>query len=271
MATAAVNAGYAVVAAANVQGSRGCWQTIDVPIVAKALAAWRKKYKKRLPAAGASLPLFLLGPSSGGFFATQYARQERGVSALSIQVSVPSARDVMQPLPSREQTFPPVQMLLMQRDSAKLAESEALLRLQPPWPGLAHAQVLRYKPKAVTPTFFSDGIVGLAPRASGAIRDALMQAGYVNSATSQVVSHPSRGKWREPVLGALSRFGRESLPQKSLQVAMDSIFARLDLAYAYHASSCELINATLAFFQQHAAAGGGAGGGLGVGRGGRGT
>ena len=252
MSSAATAAGFVVVAAANARGSRGCWETMDVPIVDKALAEWRKKHKRRLSTGGRALPLFLLGPSSGGFFATQYARQVRGVSAISIQVSVPSARDVAQPLPSGARMFPPLQMLLMQRDAGKLAESEALLHLQPPWPGQADAQVLRFKPKPVTPTFLSDGIDALASQASSAVRDALVLAGHVDSKTSHIVSHPSRGKWREVVLGALSKFGRESLPQRSLQVTMDAIFARLDLAYAYHASSCEFIDSTLVFFKQHA-------------------
>ena len=49
----------------------------------------------------------------------------------------------------------------------------------------------------------------------------------------------------------------ESLQQGSLQLTMDGIFARLDLAYGYHASTCEVANRTLAFF---ARAAGGAGG-----------
>ena len=31
---------------------------------------------------------------------------------------------------------------------------------------------------------------------------------------------------------------------------MDGIFARLDLAYAYHASTCEHVDKTIAFFQR---------------------
>ena len=246
--------GYALVAASNVRGSKGCWETMDVPIVRDALQAWRLKYKQRLPSSG-MLPLFLLGPSSGGFFATQYARHVGGVSALSIQVSVPSVHDVSPPLPAGpSRAFPPLQMLLMQRDSGKLDEAQKLLRTQPPWPGQSDATLLRFTPKPVTPTFFSDGIVGLSPLASRAARDALVNAGHVDAKSSRVLAHPSRGKWREPVLGALSRFGRDALPQRSLQVTMDAIFARLDLAYAYHASSCEFIDATISFFSTHSPA-----------------
>ena len=38
--------------------------------------------------------------------------------------------------------------------------------------------------------------------------------------------------------------------QGSLQLAMDAIFARLDLAYAYHASTCEFMPQTLDHFRQ---------------------
>ena len=199
------------------------------------------------------MPLYLLGPSSGGFFATQYARRQYGVAALAVQVSVPSAQDVQPPLPSGAHAFPPLQILLMQKDAGKLAEADALLRMQPPWPGSEHAKVLRFGPKAVGPTFFSDGILGISRNASVAVRDALVAAGYVDRMSGKVLAHPSRGKWREPVLSALTdkKLRRDSLPQRSLQLAMDAIFARLDLAYAYHASSCEHMDATLDFFRSH--------------------
>ena len=65
----------------------------------------------------------------------------------------------------------------------------------------------------------------------------LVRAGFVNGSTSYLKAHPSRGAWRDVVhKGLLDSHGRQRrdwLPQGSLQVAMDGIFARLDLAYAY--------------------------------------
>ena len=43
-----------------------------------------------------------------------------------------------------------------------------------------------------------------------------------------------------------------ALPGHSSQLTMDAIFARLDLAYGYHASTCQYINQTLSFFKRAA-------------------
>ena len=106
MAAMAVEAGFGVVAAANLRGSKECWQTDDVPVVRAALDRWRRDRAGSLPA---RTPLFVLGPSSGGFFATQAARHWRDVRAIAVQVSVPSMNDVRTPLPSGATVFPPLQ------------------------------------------------------------------------------------------------------------------------------------------------------------------
>ena len=235
-------AGYALLAAGNMKGSKGCWETNDVPVVSAMLRSWRRRHEKTLPK---RLPLFLLGPSSGGFLATQAARQWGGgvVRGLSIQVSVPSADDVRAP------GFPKhLQVVLLQKDAGKLKEAEALRRAMPT------AEVLVQPPVAVPPHFFSDAMPGLAPAKSAAVRDALVAAGHIDGRTSMVRTHPSRGTWRDAVRAALEGGGSgrhaESLQQGSLQLTMDGIFARLDLAYGYHASTCEVANKTLAFFER---------------------
>lgn len=244
MSTSLLASNFAVVAVDNIKGSHGCWETADVPRVMAAFKSWRRQQKLN------SAPLFLLGPSSGGFFATQMARHAPDVHAVSIQVSVPSRDDLQSPLPSGASSFPPLQMILMQRDTSKLKEAEALRR--------AADELHVAHPKPVHATFFSDGILGLSPNFSSSVRDALVRSGRVDAQTSRVISHPRREEWREAVRkGLLDEHGkqpRNGLPQKSLSLTMDSIFARLDLAYAYHASTCEYAQRTVQFFGAHGAA-----------------
>ena len=86
---------------------------------------------------------------------------------------------------------------------------------------------------------------------SARVRDALVAAGHIDNATFMVRKHPSRGSWRDPVLAALSSKAKKvSSSGPPLQEVMDGIFARLDLAYAYHASTCEHVDKTIAFFQR---------------------
>ena len=229
-------AGYALVAASNpLHGTKGCWETADVPIVAGRLRAWQKQHENK---ALRGAPLFVLGPSSGGFFATQFARHVRDVRAISIQVSVPSMTDV-RGLP------PAVEIILMSRDAGKVRDASALQRALG-----KRIRVRIAKPQPVYDAYFAEGIPGLSLIASRAVRAELVRAGYVEEVTSLVRTHPSRGQWAAAVRRGLSGQPKAtSLPLASLQVALDSIFARLDLAYAYHASTCAFINDTLDFFR----------------------
>ena len=238
-------AGYALLAAGNLKGSKGCWETNDVMSVAALLHTWRRKHEKAVPA---RLPLFLLGPSSGGFFVTQAARSWRNVRALSVQISVPSLDDIRAPLPSGSKDFPPLQLVLMQRDAGKLHEATAL---RGALSTRGAFEQLVVEPRPVSPNFFSDAMPGFEPELSRAVRDGLVKKGYVDKSTYMIKSHPSRGAWRETVLKALDKGKKQGLAQHSLQVTMDGIFARLDLAYAYHASTCEVVNRTLVFFERH--------------------
>ena len=107
--------------------------------------------------------------------------------------------------------------------------------------------------KAGDADLFSDGIVGLSPLASRAARDALVNAGHVDAKSSRVL-----GILRE-ASGVNLCSGRfldsDAMPSATELAGYDGrIFARLDLAYAYHASSCEFIDATISFFSTHSPA-----------------
>lgn len=238
---AALASGYAVVAASS---AVDCWRNEDIGIVAAALERWRRTQ------ALLQLPLFVLGTSSGGWFATQVARHWTSVVAVCSIVSVPTLSDIQPPLP-RGVAFPPLQLVMMRKDSAKLKEGDALLaaaranRLG----GGGPVEALVAAPRQVGPGYFSERMA-LTPNHSAAVLLALRAAGHVDG-SGLVTSHPRRGSWRETVQKALPAKGREGLPQRSLQVAMDGIFQELDVAYASHANTCEHVEATLAFFARH--------------------
>lgn len=242
---------YALVAAANIAGSKGCWGAEDVPAVRSAIDEWRQTRGLE------RTPLFALGPSSGGWFAGQLGRQWADIRAIAMQVMVPLLGDVTSPLPlGTSRPYPPLQMVLMQRDASKLKEAAALLEAR--WPGRQNAELHTASPRALSPSFFSDGIVGLAPALSAAVHAALVRAGHVDAHTGMVKRHPRRNDWRGVVVEALgsSKGGSKDkersalLPQGSLQLAMDAIFARLDMAYAYHASTCQFANETFRHFDR---------------------
>ena len=80
-----------------------------------------------------------------------------------------------------------------------------------------------------------------------------MKAGAsVRLACAVVRTGAVSGGWREPIVNALERLKRSALPQRSLQLAMDAIFAELDYAWAYHASTCDFMDETLAHFSKAA-------------------
>ena len=232
---------FALVAAGNLAGSKGCWGADDLPVVRRALFSWRRQHKVE------SVPLFAIGPSSGGWFAGQTGRNWIDMRAVSMQVMVPTVEDVSLPLPSTLQSYPPLEIILMSRDTAKLRERDALLAAN--WPGRGDLRVHVASPKPIGPTYFSDTIVGMLPNVSAAVHAALVKAGHVDAQSGKVRKHPSRGSWRDTVLNALGH-RHSMLPQGSLQLAMDAVFAELDTAYGYHASTCEAVNKTLDFFRR---------------------
>lgn len=238
VSTRALAAGYAVVAPSS---SADCWSGADLPLVADLLDAW--KASQSLPA---QLPLLVYGTSSGGYFAGLAARTWPSVVAVSSTVFVPPMQDVEPPLP-RGGGYPPLQLIYMRRDTGKAKEAEALLHGS--WEQRAEVEGLICAPRLVTPSYFTER-AGLTPDHSRAVQASLVAAGFVKS-DGNVASHPHRGDWRAAVLGGLPRKERDSLPSRSLQAAMDAVFQELDVAWGFHAATCEHIEATIAFFERH--------------------
>ena len=247
LAEHALGLGYAVVAAANGAGSKGCWQASDVQPVRRALDSWRRSRGAE------ALDLFLLGPSSGGYFSTTAARHWADVRAVSAQVFVPASSDVVPPLPSGAARFPPLELVLMRRDAAKLRDAELVAAA---WSGAADGlRRVVVPPMRTSAEFFSERVAGLSVAASRAVYDELVKAGRIDRGSGLVHEHPARGKWKTEVSRGLSGQSRDSLPQRSTTVAMDGIFGSLDLAWGYHASTCTVADGTFAFFAKHASRG----------------
>ena len=163
-------------------------------------------------------------------------------------VSVPRPEELAVPLP-RGGAYPPLQLIYMQKDTGKAKEVRALLAGPPAARGGAEVEALVSGPRVVTPLYFTER-AGLAANHSQAVRSSLLAAGHLR-ADGHVASHPQRGNWSAAVREALPRKARTGLPGQNLQAAMDAVFQELDVAYAYHAATCEHIDASLAFFARH--------------------
>ena len=108
-------------------------------------------------------------------------------------------------------------------------------------------EVLESAPRKVDRGFFARQIRGLAPSVSSDLHAALLRAGYLTN--DALASHPRRGTWRDAVRAALPK-DRSLLPQRSQEVALDAIFQELDVAFAFHANTCEHAAATMRFFER---------------------
>lgn len=239
MTQQALDAGYAVIAVGNLKGSRGCWERDDVPSVVRTLNKWRTRHnlQKEL-----GVPLYVLGVGSGGWFGVNAGRVWPDVHAVTVQASVPNLKEVQR---AGNKTYPPLQMVLMERDKAKLQSAEQLLAQD--WAGQSKAEVLKATSRKVTPTYFSDGISGLRQNVSEAARKALVSAGVVDEDSSKVLKQPVRTELRDKISTAMGT-RKGDFPQRSKQLALDAIFARLDAAYGQEASTCEHMSKTLDFF-----------------------
>ena len=145
------------------------------------------------------------------------------------------------PLP-RASPYPPLQLILMRKDTSKAKEAAALSAVLKPPP-----EVLESAPRKVDRGYFARQIRGLAPSVSSDLHAALSRAGYLKD--DMLAAHPRRGTWRDAVRAALPK-DRSLLPQRSQEVALDAIFQELDVAFAFHANTCEHAAATMRFFER---------------------
>ena len=241
ISSTALAAGMAVLAC-SAQNATGCWTAADVPRVEAAVGEWRA----RSGVANAhSLPLLTLGSSSGGWFAAQAARSWPAVRGVCTIVSVPSLPDISPPLP-RGSPFPPLQLITLQRDAGKLRAAQGLSAAS--WAGKQEVQHLNCSPRKLLPDSLALAVPGLDVHTSRAVHAALTARGWLEPDGS-LASHPRRGVWRTEVERALPR-DMSTLPGHSVKLAMDCIFQQLDVAYGFHAATCEHMGETVAFFRR---------------------
>mmetsp|Transcript_51583 Transcript_51583/g.85544 ORF Transcript_51583/g.85544 Transcript_51583/m.85544 type:complete len:330 (-) Transcript_51583:456-1445(-) len=236
----AVASGFAVIAPTS---TADCWSAADLSPVADLISKWLTHVK--LPQ---TLPLLAYGTSSGGYFAHLASRHWANVAAVSMTVMVPPINDLSPPLPrGRDLGYPPLQLIYMQRDHGKVKQAQEVLSTS--WDKRDEVEGRICAPRLVHPLYFTER-AGLTANHSRAIQAELLAAGYLKP-DGNVAHHPQRGTWRAVVQAALPKKDRWGLPQRSLQVAMDAVFQELDVAYGYHAATCEHIQATLAFYERH--------------------
>lgn len=149
IASRALEAGFAVIAPSS---SGDCWRGEDLKLVWSAIA----KLRNAQPLLSMDLPLFMIGTSSGGWFAGQAARSWPTVAAVATIVMALPLSDVRPPLP-RGTPFPPLQMIYMERDRGKATEVQALLTSA--WPQRQEVEALSCSPRRVHPLYFSERIM----------------------------------------------------------------------------------------------------------------
>ena len=107
--------------------------------------------------------------------------------------------------------------------------------------------MLESAPRKVDRGFFARQIRGLAPSVSSDLHAALSRAGYLKADAARVAPAPRHVARRRPRGAAKDR---SLLPQRSQEVALDAIFQELDVAFAFHANTCEHAAATMRFFER---------------------
>ena len=193
--------------------------------------SWRKTYNSRQRAA--ARPRHVVG----GWLVQQAARNWPTVVALTSIVSVPPLGDVQPPLP-RASPYPPLQLILMRKDTGKAKEAAALRDVLKPPP-----EVLESAPRKIDRGFFARQIRGLAPSVSSDLHAALLRAGYLTN-DALASTHDAHGATRR---AALQKIG--ALPQRSRRWR-STPSSRSSTSPSPSTPTCEHAAATMRFFER---------------------
>ena len=137
-----------------------CWTGRDIPVASRLITHIYTHYLH----SDYSIPLYLLGASSGGSFVGMLAQSKSTkpkVSAICVQIMALN----------NYSSLPPSLFVLMTRDATTLHHVERNA------PHLKDCTVLRVEEKAITPTFFYDHGQALSKEDSAAVHAALKTAG----------------------------------------------------------------------------------------------
>lgn len=137
-----------------------CWTGRDIPVASRLIAHIYTRYLQ----SDYSIPLYLLGASSGGSFVGMLGQSKTTkpkVSAICVQIMALN----------NYSSLPPSLFVLMARDTATLRHVERNAA------HLKDCSVLRAEEKPITPTFFYDHGQALSKEDSAAVQTALKTAG----------------------------------------------------------------------------------------------
>lgn len=158
-----------------------CWTHQDIKPVTKAINYIYKSYLNT----DLTVPLFLLGASSGGAFA--------GLFGLGNSELLPQVRAVCVQISAIHKTLSvPVLFNLMEKDRDTIAMVEEKKATQ--YPG--GYKILISPALPITATFFSEHSAVRSAKDSESIQKALLNAGYLNKETLHLLDDPRRSDWR---------------------------------------------------------------------------
>eukprot|EP01036_Dinobryon_divergens_P028192 gene28192-37095_t len=207
-----------------------CWTGRDVPVASRLIAHIYTRYLH----SDYSIPLYLLGASSGGSFVGMLAQSKSTkpkVSAICVQIMALN----------NYSSLPPSLFVLMTRDAATLRHVEK---------NAAHLKdfsILRVEEKPITPTFFYDHGQALSKEDSTAVHTALKKAALIGS-DSFLTSDPRMSEWREVVKTALPHI----VPAvDSLEPDLSPISELLNLARAQHEITDDYLHEVFEWFKNH--------------------
>lgn len=177
----ALSLGYAVIAVSSSNRSHKCWMNTDRDRVSATLNIF---YANNLQK-DYSIPLYMVGASSGGAFVASLAQSntlQAKVGAICVQINS-----------ARKPTAVPTLFVLMDRDEATLQD----VREKAAAGFFAEHRVLLCRPKTVTPNYlFSMGAVR-SEAASSAVHRALLRHGLLDRNTFFLLDDPRRSSWRQ--------------------------------------------------------------------------
>ena len=188
----AVRRNYFVVAMSSSDSTHKCWAENDLD---RAGALINFLYKKYLNA-DMTLPLYLLGGSSGGAFAAMLASAQSihaRVSALCVQIM--GVHDLS--------NLPPTLFVLMSKDEQTMRQVKNKLHNHKlDVKGISRHKLMSVGEIKITPTFFHDHNEVLTMTDSETLHQAFVKNGVISSATQLLQKDPRDpySNWREVIL-----------------------------------------------------------------------
>jgi hypothetical protein len=264
IAEASLAHGYAVLAPTSQDRQSGCWSPADVPLVVNTIKhvltheafvrpAQSTDTTKMTAAEAKSLPVVLLGASSGGAFVAPLALAARDagliVAALCVQIAAPQVPGEML------SGVPPMLFVHMQRD-AMTADRIAAVMQQRQAAGIKTDQQRVQPPLPIQADFFQRH-KHLNRAESSRLVESLTKAGMLHKETRQLTCNPRAAfmpfKLEAGPCDDWPKLAKQAVQHKHDQYQPDQsgVSELLNMAYAEHELTNAFFADTLEFFDQH--------------------